>query len=147
MNNSDQPGKANDPFGIITSAEQLVAELWKDEKGEEGSPTTPPGSEAVEDEVEALRVAINADIMQMAQESGSPDMKLHCRILDVDRFTGADVPLWGVGGCIEGHCGDPECRKRHHSLQRFFVTKRHDGQEATQRVHTVTVCWGNPGQS
>ncbi len=134
MNNPEQ---TNNPADIITSAEQLVASLWQAEKDEETPPIAPPGSEALEDEIKAMQAAIDADLARQTAEQDAADMELHCRILDVDRFSGADVPSWGVGCCVEGHCGNADCKRLHHTQKRFMVTKRADGSYAVMQYEEI----------
>jgi hypothetical protein len=118
----------SDPYGVITSAEQLVAGLWQAERDEEKAKDAPPGSEAVEDEIKALETAIDQELRgRMAEDPDMAGYDVHFRAFDIDRLKGADVPLWRVGGCFEGRCGASECETNHHSPQLFLVTKRGDG--------------------
>jgi hypothetical protein len=124
------------PHDIITTAEQLLAELWEAKKAEEAEESqvveepvenAPLCAEAVEDEVRMLEFVINADLRRRMERDNATHMGLHARILEVARVTGAAITLWNVGACVEGHCGAPDCTRQHHNPKRFLITKHDDG--------------------
>jgi hypothetical protein len=128
MNEQHNP---SDPYGVITSAEQLVAGLWQAEQIEEKTKDAPPGSEAVEDEVKTLTAAVNAHLQsRMDADDDVRGSIARFRIFDLDRLIGADVPLWRVGGCDEGPCRNPECTVDHHDPHLYLVTRKADGSYA-----------------
>jgi hypothetical protein len=128
MNNPDQPRETNDPLGIITSTEQLVASLWKTEK-DEVPPIAPPGSEAVEDEIAKITCFIKDFIAEHDKHATDHDLVIlsqHCHGSIVVYV--AEIVRYYL-------CGN--CDKVHHEPKEILIIKDGNGIMAAPKPEMI----------